>query len=151
MTAGSSALDPMARAIALRRRVSVALVRAGSAPSLADADNRDNRRLYACNAYNYKDLSPPTFRRLHVDNLQPKYRGCAPHVLAWWVHRMVWEKRDGVWRGEWEWEEYDRWRKQAIRRRNMYPSLIATQAPWHDIPQEILLNMALYSQEVRVH
>ena len=64
---------------------------------------------------------------------------------------MVWKKRDGVWRGEWKWEEYDREKELALWENEVYPSLIATQAPWHNVPQEVLLNMALYAQAVRVH
>ena len=69
----------------------------------------------------------------------------------WWVRRMVWEKRDGVWRGEWEWREHERWKEWALWHRGAYPSLIATQAPWHDVPQEVLLNMALYAKVVGAH
>ena len=68
----------------------------------------------------------------------------------WWVRRMVWKKRDGVWRGEWKWEEYDREKEWALWDSGANPSLVATQVPWHDAPQEILLSMARYAEAVRI-
>lgn len=56
----------------------------------------------------------------------------------WFVQRMEWVRKDGMWRGEWKWEEYDRlYRTQP--RDAQSRSLIAASAPWGSVPQEVLL------------
>lgn len=64
----------------------------------------------------------------------------------WRVRRMVWVRRDGVWRGEWDWEEYDReneWFGRHRRRDEKNRSLTASRTPWGAVPLEVLLGMVL--------
>lgn len=54
------------------------------------------------------------------------------------VQRMQWARIDGVWRGKWWGEEYDRVDEREYWERRYVP-LIASSAPWGSVPQEVLL------------
>lgn len=73
----------------------------------------------------------------------------AQQWIQWYVLRMVWVRRDGVWRGKWWWEDYDRIREWAgsftsftdeRRDGNIVPSATSN-VPWGTVPQEVLLGV----------